>query len=183
MYYILYHKFFQYLQCRKSIFLYIYLLYYFLDKIKLMHSKYKNILSARYNITERSSSIKFTAQELIALNFRLILQTWRQPSQLIAGMLQPLLWLILFGALFQNAPINLFSSNTRYNQFLSAGIVVFTAFTGSLNAGLALMFDREFGFLNRLIVAPLVSKESIIYSSTVFISIVESSTSYLYHRH
>ena len=34
------------------------------------------------------------------------------------------------------------------------------------------MFDREFGFLNRLIVAPLVTKESIIYASTIFISII-----------
>lgn len=136
-----------------------------------MYSKYKNILSPRQNITATISDIKFVTQELQALNFRLALQAWRQPSQLIAGIIQPLLWLILFGALFQNAPVNLFSSNTKYGQFLSAGIIVFTAFTGSLNAGLSLMFDREFGFLNRLIVSPLVSKESIIYSSTIFISI------------
>lgn len=136
-----------------------------------MYSKYKNILSPRQNIIATISNIKFVTQELQALNFRLVLQAWRQPSQLIAGIIQPLLWLILFGALFQNAPVNLFSSNTKYGQFLSAGIIVFTAFTGSLNAGLSLMFDREFGFLNRLIVSPLVSKESIIYSSTIFISI------------
>nr|YP_009294162.1 ABC-2 type transporter [Hildenbrandia rubra]AOM67404.1 ABC-2 type transporter [Hildenbrandia rubra] len=136
-----------------------------------MHSQYKSILSPRRHILETFSSIRFVTQELHALNFRLMLQSWRQPSQLVAGILQPMLWLVLFGALFQNAPINLFSSNTKYGQFLSAGIVIFTAFTGSLNAGLSLMFDREFGFLNRLIVAPLVSKESIIYSSTIFISI------------
>lgn len=137
-----------------------------------MYSKYKSTLSPRQHISETITNIKFTTQELLALNFRLILQIWRRPSQLIAGVLQPLLWLVLFGALFQNAPVSLFSHNTKYGQFLSAGIIVFTAFTSSLNAGLSLMFDREFGFLNRLIVAPLVSKESIIYSSTIFISIL-----------
>ena len=137
-----------------------------------MYPKHKTILKPRQNIIDNVSNIKFVTQELKALNFRLFLQNWRRPSQLIAGVLQPLLWLILFGALFQNAPINLFSSNTRYVQFLSAGIMIFTAFTGSLNAGLSLMFDREFGFLNRLIVAPLVTKESIIYASTIFISII-----------
>nr|YP_009297670.1 ABC-2 type transporter [Hildenbrandia rivularis]AOM67214.1 ABC-2 type transporter [Hildenbrandia rivularis] len=137
-----------------------------------MSPQYKNILSPRQHILETISNLQFMIQELQALNFRLLLQIWRQPSPLIAGLLQPLLWLILFGALFQNAPVSLFSSNTKYGQFLSAGIIVFTAFTGSLNAGLSLMFDREFGFLNRLIVAPLVSKESIIFSSTIFISII-----------
>lgn len=137
-----------------------------------MYSKNKTILKPRQDIIDNISNLQFLAQELKALNLRLLLQNWRRPSQLVAGILQPLLWLILFGALFQNAPINLFSSNTRYVQFLSAGIIIFTAFTGSLNAGLSLMFDREFGFLNRLIVAPLVTKESIIYASTIFISII-----------
>nr|YP_009296709.1 ABC-2 type transporter [Apophlaea sinclairii]AOM65849.1 ABC-2 type transporter [Apophlaea sinclairii] len=136
-----------------------------------MHFKYKDVLTPRQHVLESLLKLRYISQELIALNLRLILQNWRRPSQLFAGILQPLMWLVLFGALFQNAPVNLFSSNTKYGHFLSAGIIVFTAFTSSLNAGLSLMFDREFGFLNRLIVAPLTSKESIIYSSALFMSV------------
>lgn len=33
-----------------------------------------------------------------------------------------------------------------YGRFLGAGVIVFTAFSGALNAGLPVMFDREFGF-------------------------------------
>nr|YP_009296887.1 ABC-2 type transporter [Bangiopsis subsimplex]AOM66230.1 ABC-2 type transporter [Bangiopsis subsimplex]ARO90408.1 ABC transporter [Bangiopsis subsimplex] len=109
-------------------------------------------------------------QEIYALTKRLILQTKRRPSTLIAGIIQPLLWLILFGALFQNAPITLFSFSNSYRHFLFPGIMVFTAFTGALNAGLPLMFDREFGFFNRLLVAPLISQFSIVISSALFIS-------------
>ncbi|MGD1701559.1 ABC transporter permease [Dapis sp. BLCC M229] len=108
-------------------------------------------------------------QETLALTRRLFIQLKRRPSTLIAGIIQPLMWLILFGALFQNVPQGLFGESQNYGQFLGAGIIVFTAFAGALNAGLPVMFDREFGFLNRLLVAPLTSRFSIVLASATFI--------------
>ena len=108
-------------------------------------------------------------QETLALTRRLFIQMKRRPSTLIAGIIQPLMWFILFGALFQNVPQGLFGQSQNYGQFLGAGIIVFTAFAGALNAGLPVMFDREFGFLNRLLVAPLTSRFSIVLASATFI--------------
>ncbi|GAC1492522.1 MAG: ABC transporter permease [Chamaesiphon sp.] len=108
-------------------------------------------------------------QETLALTRRLFIQLQRRPSTLIAGIIQPLMWLVLFGALFQNAPQGLFGNNLTYGQFLGAGVIVFTAFAGALNAGLPVMFDREFGFLNRLLVAPLASRFSIVAASAIYI--------------
>lgn len=108
-------------------------------------------------------------QETMALNRRLFIQLKRRPSTLVAGVIQPLMWLILFGALFQNAPQGFFGEEVSYGQFLGAGVIVFTAFSGALNAGLPVMFDREFGFLNRLLVAPLVSRFSIVLASALYI--------------
>ena len=108
-------------------------------------------------------------QETLALTRRLFIQLQRRPSTLIAGIIQPVMWLVLFGALFQNAPKGIFGDTTNYGQFLGAGIIVFTAFAGALNAGLPVMFDREFGFLNRLLVAPLASRFSIVFASAIFI--------------
>jgi ABC-2 type transport system permease protein len=109
-------------------------------------------------------------QETLALARRLFIQLQRRPSTLIAGIVQPLMWLILFGALFKNVPQGLFGVSQNYGQFLCAGIIVFTAFSGALNAGLPVMFDREFGFLNRLLVAPLASRFSIVLASAIFIT-------------
>ncbi|MGF1512450.1 MAG: ABC transporter permease [Elainellaceae cyanobacterium] len=109
-------------------------------------------------------------QETGALAKRLFIQLQRRPTTLIAGIIQPLMWLILFGALFQNVPQGLFGTSQSYGQFLGAGIIVFTAFGGALNAGLPVMFDREFGFLNRLLVAPLASRLSIVVASALFIA-------------
>jgi len=108
-------------------------------------------------------------QETAALTKRLFIQLQRRPSTLVAGIVQPLMWLILFGALFQYAPEGLLGEGLSYGQFLAPGVIVFTAFSGALNAGLPVMFDREFGFINRLLVAPLSTRFSIVAASTIYI--------------
>jgi ABC-2 type transport system permease protein len=109
-------------------------------------------------------------QETLALTRRLFLQLARRPSTLVAGVLQPLIWLVLFGALFAKAPEGLLPDGMSYGRFLGAGVIVFTAFSAALNAGLPVMFDREFGFLNRLLVAPLRSRSSIVLASVLYIT-------------
>jgi ABC-2 type transport system permease protein len=117
-----------------------------------------------------SSPIADFWQETIALTRRLFIQLQRRPSTLAAGIIQPLIFLVLFGSLFQNAPAGFLGGDITYSRFIGAGIIVFTAFGGSLNAGLPVMFDREFGFLNRLLVAPLASRYSIVLASAIFIT-------------
>jgi ABC-2 type transport system permease protein len=118
---------------------------------------------------DRFTPIADFFQETLALTKRLFIQLQRRPSTLIAGIIQPLMWLVLFGALFQNAPAGMLGNNLSYGQFLGAGVIVFTAFAGALNAGLPVMFDREFGFLNRLLVAPLTTRYSIVAASALYI--------------
>jgi ABC-2 type transport system permease protein len=110
------------------------------------------------------------AQETLALCRRLFIQLQRRPSTLVAGILQPLIWLLLFGALFAKAPAGLLPGGVSYGRFLGAGVIVFTAFSAALNAGLPVMFDREFGFLNRLLVAPLRSRTSIVLATVLYIT-------------
>lgn len=134
--------------------------------------KQLNELAPNPNIpleTPESNPLGDFIQETLALTKRLFIQLQRRPSTLMAGIIQPLMWLILFGALFYHAPQGLFGTEINYGQFLAPGIIVFTAFSGALNAGLPVMFDREFGFLNRLLVAPLASRYSIVAASTLYI--------------
>lgn len=121
------------------------------------------------NYQDTNSPVGDFVQETLALTKRLFIQLQRRPSTLMAGVIQPFMWLILFGALFSKAPAGLFGNDISYAKFLAPGVIVFTAFSGALNAGLPVMFDREFGFLNRLLVAPLASRYSIVAASTIYI--------------
>ncbi len=132
-----------------------------------------SILAPNPDLYEQSASdsnfLKDFGQETLALTKRLFIQLQRRPSTLVAGIIQPFMWLVLFGALFSKAPQGLFGNDLNYATFLAPGVIVFTAFSGALNAGLPIMFDREFGFLNRLLVAPLASRYSIVAASTIYI--------------
>lgn len=139
----------------------------------ISNSNIKSVLAPNPAISrqnsEQNSPLGDFIQETLALTQRLFIQLQRRPSTLIAGIIQPFMWLILFGALFSKAPSGLFGDDLSYAKFLAPGVIVFTAFSGALNAGLPVMFDREFGFLNRLLVAPLSSRYSIVAASTVYI--------------
>lgn len=118
--------------------------------------------------TNKNKAIKY--REINAIVNRLYLQTYRRPSSIIIQLIQPLLWLILFGALFQNAPINLFGNENisiKYKEFLNPGIIIFTTFNSAINSGLPIIFDREYGFLNRILTSPIINKRSLIYSCII----------------
>jgi ABC-2 type transport system permease protein len=136
-------------------------------------SKIRSVLAPNTGISKENSesgnSLGDFIQETLAQTQRLFIQLQRRPSTLVAGIIQPFMWLVLFGALFSKAPSGLFGTDLSYAKFLAPGVIVFTAFSGALNAGLPVMFDREFGFLNRLLVAPLSSRYSIVAASTVYI--------------
>lgn len=109
-----------------------------------------------------------TYEETKEILRRLYIQTFRRPSTIFISIIQPLLWLIMFGALFENAPISLFENyKINYTSFLNPGILIFTAFNSSINAGLTIIFDREFGFLNRLLISPISNKNCILYASII----------------
>ena len=135
-----------------------------------MTSASSSLLSPAPSANAQRSALADLTQETLALTRRLFLQLARRPSTLVAGVLQPLIWLVLFGALFANAPEGLLPEGMSYGRFLGAGVIVFTAFSAALNAGLPVMFDREFGFLNRLLVAPLRSRSSIVLASVLYIT-------------
>ena len=69
-------------------------------------------------VPESPSAFAELSQETLALTRRLFLQLARRPSSLVAGILQPLIWLILFGALFAKAPEGLLPGGMSYGCLL-----------------------------------------------------------------
>lgn len=104
--------------------------------------------------------------EIKVLAWRWFLHSKRSPMVLIAGLIQPLIWLLLFSTVFKKIPLETLGSDAgSYLGFITPGVLVFTAFTGALNGGVPILFDRELGFLDRLLVAPLRSRMSIIWAT------------------
>lgn len=100
--------------------------------------------------------------------WRWFLHTRRRPIVVISGLFQPLIWMALFVLVFQKSMGQVLGGS--YLAFVTPGALLFTAFNASLNAGVPLLFDRELGFLDRLRVAPLTDRFSIVLASAIHIA-------------
>jgi ABC-2 type transport system permease protein len=79
---------------------------------------------------------------------RLVRASLRMPIFVIISIVQPILWLSLFGQLFR-------SSAANYVQFLAPGISIMTALFGAAYSGMGLIAEIDRGVLDRLLATPV----------------------------
>lgn len=78
----------------------------------------------------------------------------RQPAWIVVTLVQPVMWLLLFGSLFKSiVDLPGFGSDS-YADFLTPGIVVMTALFSAGWAGMGLLQDYERGTLDRFLTTP-----------------------------
>ena len=86
--------------------------------------------------------------------YREILRFVTERSRIVGSLAMPLLLLIVFGAGFSNV-IGGMAPGIDYIQFMYPGIIAITVLTTSLFAGISVVWDREYGFLREILVAPI----------------------------
>jgi len=79
----------------------------------------------------------------------------RQPWYLAITLVQPIIWLLLFGALFKKIVEIPGFKGGSYIDFLTPGIVVMTALFSSGWSGMGMLGDLERGVLDRFLVSPV----------------------------
>ena len=95
------------------------------------------------------------------MTLRHLRELWRQPWFVAVTLIQPVIWLLLFGALFKRViEIPGFHSHS-YIAFLAPGVVVMTALFNSAWSGMALIEDLNRGVTARFLVSP-VRREALI---------------------
>lgn len=88
----------------------------------------------------------------------------RARSRVIAVVIQPILWVVLFGMgmggvfNFSNPLIDQFIraqfGGVDYVTYLVTGVIAMSVFMGSFISGVTVIFDKQFGFLKETLVAP-----------------------------
>jgi ABC-2 type transport system permease protein len=91
------------------------------------------------------------------LTARSLRSLWRQPAYAVATLVQPVIWLLLFGALFRSVVhIPGFSDrNDSYLEFITPGVIVMTALFSSGWAGTIYIEDMNRGVMDRLLASPV----------------------------
>jgi ABC-2 type transport system permease protein len=108
----------------------------------------------------------------IVVAYRELLRLLHDRARMMSSLAQPLMFFVIFGAGF-NRMISSASlgPGVGFIQFLFPGIIVQTVFMQSIFSGLSVVWDREFGFLRELLVAP-ISRLGIVFGKVVGSSIL-----------
>lgn len=77
----------------------------------------------------------------------------RSRARIVASLGQPLLYLLGLG--FGFSPVFEKAGQGSYIQFLAPGVIAMTVLFSSIFSGIELIFDRQFGFLKEMLVAPV----------------------------
>lgn len=92
----------------------------------------------------------------------------RVPGFLVMNLIQPIIWLLLFGQLFKSVvAIPGFSGGSNYLEFLTPGIVMMMAMFGAAWAGTSYIQDMDRGVMDRFLASP-TSRGGLIVSSLLY---------------
>lgn len=90
---------------------------------------------------------------------RAVLKLLRRPIVLYFSLLQPAIWLLLFGQMFNRMVSLPGASNTfgtdNYMAFFAPGVIMMTMLFGAGQTGLGLIQDMDSGFLDKLLTTPI----------------------------
>ena len=108
-----------------------------------------------------SSTLWPTLRAIYIIWYRDVLRFWRDRTRLLATFAQPLLYLIIFGTGLSSALSGSSFGGAgapagfSYTQFIFPGIIGMSVLFSSIFAAMSIVWDREFGFLKEVLVAPI----------------------------
>ena len=81
-------------------------------------------------------------------------QLLRQPWWIGLTLAQPIIWLVLYGQLFQKVVSLPGFAARSYVEFIAPGIVIMSALFASGWSGMGIIQDLELGIMDRLLISP-----------------------------
>ena len=97
--------------------------------------------------------------------YREILRFWYDKMRMISSVAFPLLFLFVFGSGLSSR-MGFLGAGVDFIQFMFPGIIGMTILMSSFMAGISVVWDREFGFLKEVLVAP-ISRVSVALGKTL----------------
>lgn len=100
-------------------------------------------------------SLRHELKGLYTIWYRDVLHFLRDRARIVSSLGQPLLFLFVFGSGLAPAMSGLGGGRLDFTQFLFPGILSMTVLFTSVFSAVSIVWDREFGFLKEVMVAPV----------------------------
>jgi ABC-2 type transport system permease protein len=97
---------------------------------------------------------------------RELIRLRRTPARILTGFAQPVLFLLVLGAGLSHLVGKKGISGVSYQEYIFPGVLAMSVITSALFSAIAIVWDREFGFMREMLVAP-VSRGALVLGKTV----------------
>lgn len=108
--------------------------------------------------------------DLLIIAKRDLIRTFRHKVQIYGSIARPVIWLFLLGTGLRGGYSQL-PSGVNLQQFIFPGMIAMNILFGGIQSGTSIIWDREFGFLKEIMVAP-VSRMAIAFGKTLSGSVI-----------
>ena len=115
----------------------------------------------------QASALSEWSQEVLALANRWFIELKRDPLNLMFSLLQPAIWLIFFGVGVGRTIDEDVIGTSDYVGFMIPGVITFTIVGSGVSAAMPMMWDKEGGYLDKLMSMP-ISRSSLIVSRFIY---------------
>ena len=118
---------------------------------------------ARRERQSRGGVAVATLRAIYIIWYRDMIRFWRDRFRLVASLMQPLLYLVIFGTGLSSslrggggaAAGGFGGAGLDYKQFLYGGVIGMSILFIAIFSAMSIVWDREFGFLKEILVAPI----------------------------
>ena len=104
-------------------------------------------------------------QDIYTIWLRELKLFFRKKSRVLSSLLFPFFWLFIFGASFGSV-VNTQFEGVDYMTFMLPGVIGLVILFQSMFFGVSIIWDRRFGFLKEMLVAP-ITRNSIVMGKTL----------------
>ena len=96
---------------------------------------------------------------IYVMAYRQVKRFVKAPSRIITSIVNPVIWIVFFGlgwaSAFKLPGITRILGGIGYLAYLVPGVIAMSVFTGGFLSGITIIFDKQFGFLKEVLVAPV----------------------------
>jgi ABC-2 type transport system permease protein len=123
--------------------------------------------AAAIDLRAERSALAEWSQEVLALANRWFIELKRDPLNLALSLLQPAIWLVFFGVGVGRTIDESVIGTDDYIGFMIPGVIAFTIVGSGVAAAMPMMWDKEGGYLDKLMSMP-ISRSSLIVSRFIY---------------